>query len=573
MISKRLAEMPKLLPLLLVLLTMTPLLLANALSPDLVVLNANVISMDPSNGSFDAFAVLNGRIVETGDTERIEAIASDDTDIVNVEGMTVVPGFIDAHMHPRPVYPVEHRLGEVDCSPANVSSIDELIIALRAKAKHTPEGEWVRGSRYQDTKLGRHPTREDLDRASMRHPIIIGHSSGHISACNSLALELAGIDMHTADPPGGKFDRDDEERPNGVLREGAAGLVRAGGPPFPAATAEEELGGLQRCFENFARKGITTIHDAGIGPKKFRLYRRSVREGLPARVVVMFRETHLEKLSDAGMSSGFGDDWLKIGPIKLFHGNSLSGRTCWLYEPYDSINPETGKKDYHGIPPARSQEDLDALVWRIHENHFQAAIHANGDREIDMVLNAFQRALEREPRLDHRHRIEHASVTNQGILDRVKDLGVVLALHSYVYEHGDKMEAYGEVRWPRMHANKTALDMGIVVAGNSDYNVSAADPILRIQSLVTRASAEGRVYGPEQRLSVEEALHTFTMGGAIAAFEENDKGSISVGKLADFVVLDADPREVAPFDLRGVRVLATYVGGRQVFAREDWRSQ
>ena len=248
-------------------------------------------------------------------------------------------------------------------------------------------------------------------------------------------------------------------------------------------------------------------------------------------------------------------------------GNSLSGRTCWLYEPYEVANPKTGKKDYYGIPPGRSQEDLDRLVYNVHKAGFQVACHSNGDREIDMVLDAIEKALRKLPRDDHRHRIEHCSVVNPRILDRVRKFGVVLALHSYVYEHGDKMEDYGPRRWPMMHPNRSATEMGIHVAGNSDSPVSAAEPLLRIQSMVTRRTAEGRVYGPEQRVSAETAIRIWTMGSAYASFEEDIKGSIEVGKLADFVVLSKDPTAVPPDGIKDINVERTYVGGKLVFAR------
>ena len=231
------------------------------------------------------------------------------------------------------------------------------------------------------------------------------------------------------------------------------------------------------------------------------------------------------------------------------------------------INPKTGKKDYYGIPPGRPQEELDKLVRDIHIAGFQVACHANGDREIDMVLDAIEKALQEFPRNDHRHRIEHCSVVNPRILKRIKRLGVVLALHSYVYEHGDKMEDYGWQRWPMMHANRSALEMGIVAAGNSDSPVSAADPLLRIQSMVTRKTAEGKVYGPEQKVSVEDAIRSWTMGSAYASFEEDIKGSIETGKLADFVILSRNPMQVSPDRIKEIDVEKTFIGGKLTYKR------
>ena len=539
----------------------------DGLHADLVVVAANIITVDGANPRAQALAVRNGKFVAVGGEAEVRALIGPDTRVIDAVGRTITPGFIDAHMHPSPTYPVTSRLGRVDLSPASVGSIDDLIAALQEKARITPADQWVIGTRYQDTKLGRHPTRHDLDRASTQHPIRIGHSSGHVSAVNSYALEMAGITRRTPDPAGGGFERDAIGEPTGVVWENAIGLVNRAGPPLPEPTREEELEGLGRTYESFLSKGITSIVDAGGSSTSFRRYQDAVAPGQPIRVTIMFRVRYLADLRKLNLRTGFGDDHLRIGAIKVFHGNSLSGRTCWLYEPYDIINPKTGKNDYYGIPPARSQEQLDELVFEIHEAGFQVAVHSNGDREIDMVLDAVEKALARLPRPDHRHRIEHASVVNLRMLERAKNLGVVLALHSYVWEHGDKMEAYGEGRWGMMHANRSALDLGIPVAGNSDYGVSAADPLLRIQSMVTRTSAAGKVYGAEQRISAEEAIAVWTLGSAYSTFDEDVKGSLEVGKLADFIILSDDPAAVPTDRIKDIAVEMTFIDGLLMYER------
>ena len=440
--------------------------------------------------------------------------------------------------------------------------MQDVVAALRKKAAITPAGEWVIGTRYQDTKLGRHPSRWDLDKASTVHPIFITHSSGHVSAVNSMALDMAAIDDATSDPPGGGFERDDKGQPTGVIWENAIEPILHAGPPLPEATRDEQTQGILRTFEAFLSKGITSVVDAGSGPEAFSVYQDAAEQGQPVRVSIMFEFRHLPALRALGLRTGFGNDHLRIGAIKSFHGNSLSGRTCWLYEPYETINPATGERDYYGIPPGRSQEDLDAIILEIHEAGFQAAVHSNGDREIDMVLDALESALNHRPLRNHRHRVEHASIVNPTILKRVKELGVVLALHSYIYEHGDKMEAYGPARWKMMHANRSALELGIPVAGNSDFSVSAADPMLRIQSMVTRTSAQGKVYGAEQKISVEDAIRVWTLGSAYSTFDEKIKGSIEIGKLADFVVLSEDPTSVAPATIKEIVVDMTFIDGK-----------
>ena len=543
---------------------------AGKLSADLVILNANVVTVCDKIPRAEAVAVKNGIIVAVGSNNEIRKMIDKDTKVIDVLGKTVTPGFIDAHCHPEPIYTYESLHYDLDLGPDNVKTIDELIQVLKKKAKITPKGQWVHGSGYQDTKLGEHPTRWDLDRASTEHPIYILHSSKHIGVVNSKALELLAIRKDTPDPPGGAFDKNEAGELTGVCRESAEEMVKELGPACHLPTKEEELEGIQRCFAEFVKKGITSIGDARVDPSKIELYQDAMgREMLyGVRIYLMIYDVYLDDILKLKLRTGFGGQRLKIGPIKIYHGNSLSGRTCWLSEPYEIVNPETGKKDYYGIPPERTQKELNELVFRVHEAGFQCAIHSNGDREITMVLDAYEKALKKLPRTDHRHRIEHCSVMTPAILEKIKDLGIVLALHSYIWEHGDKMEAYGEKRWDWMHPNRSAIEMGIPVAGNSDYSVSAADPMLRIQSMVTRMSAEGKIYGPKQRVEVEDAIRIWTLGSAYASFEENIKGSIEVGKLADLVVLSEDPLKVSNDTIKDIVVEATIIGGKVVYEKE-----
>jgi predicted amidohydrolase YtcJ len=257
--------------------------------------------------------------------------------------------------------------------------------------------------------------------------------------------------------------------------------------------------------------------------------------------------------------TGFGDDRLRFTSIKVFHGNSMSGRTCWLSEEYSD------RPGYFGIPPARSQQGLDELFLKLHSAGWQIATHSNGDREIDMVLTALERVQEQVPRPNARHRIEHASVMTDALLARAKKAGVILVFHSYMWEHGAKLAAYGPKRLAMVHPYRSAIDLGVLVAAHSDSQVSAADPLLRIQDMVTRQGQDGREYGPNQRISVDEAIRVWTLDGAYTTFEEQAKGSITAGKLADFVVLRADPRRVPVRQIKDIVVEATYVAGQPVF--------
>jgi predicted amidohydrolase YtcJ len=291
------------------------------------------------------------------------------------------------------------------------------------------------------------------------------------------------------------------------------------------------------------------------------MYQAVRAAGNTVRLAVMVSESNFRMAADLGLKSGFGDDLLRLTAIKVFHGNSLSGRTCWLSEEYSD------RPGYFGIPPTRQQAQLDEAFQAMHDAGWQIATHSNGDREIDTVLTAIERAQARNPRPDARHRIEHASVMTQSLLERAKKAGVILVFHSYMWEHGDKLASYGPKRLTMMHPYRSAIDMGIHVAGHSDSGVSAADPLLRIQDMVMRLDSNGHECGINQRITVDEAIRVWTLDGAYATFEEKIKGSITPGKLADFVVLRADPRKMPPREIKDIVIDSTWIGGKEVSTR------
>jgi predicted amidohydrolase YtcJ len=530
---------------------------ALAAPAELVVRRANVITVDTNRPRAQAFAVADGKFIAVGSDESVKPFIGVNTRVLDLTGKTVVPGFIDAHAHPGPEYTEDSPWAPVDCRPEKVGTIEALVVVLQRKAGRTPVGQWVAGSRYQETKLGRHPTRWDLDRASTNHPIIVSHSSGHQSVCNSVALQLAKITPDTTDPAGGKFVRDERGELTGLLQERAASIVRSAGPRPPDPPEAETLAAYRTGFRRYLSRGVTSVHVAGTTLSGAAILEHARTDELPLRLYIMLREGSLDE-AVRRKALGLTNAAVRYGAIKLFHGNSLSGQTCWLSKPYEN------RPDYFGVPPARSQEELNALILRVHEAGLQACVHSNGDREIEMVLNAFEDALKQKPRADHRHRIEHCSVVTEALLQRIKKFGLVVVPHSYIWEHGDKMENYGAWRWNWMHPARSLIDLGIPMAGHSDDPVSLSDPLLRIQDMVTRTSAEGKVYGAKQRITVEEALRAWTLGGAFASFEEDREGSITGGKLADFVVLSADPTQVASERIRHIAVEKTFIGGKEI---------
>jgi len=506
-----------------------------------------------------AIAIVEDRIIAVGSDAEVESWIGPKTEVVELRGRAIVPGFDDAHNHP-----LYGLLFGSYVGPRRTRSIEGVLEALRESSGERAAGEWILGWGYEETKLGRFLTRYDLDRVSEDHPVLVLHSSGHVAMVNSRALEGAGIDSRSPDPPGGRLERGSDGEPTGVIRENWEALFTRD-QPMPSPGFSDAAAYLKGQLEMFARAGVTSISDALVRPDSFFLYLHAAMTGARTRVRLMFRDEHLgfarlvRWLDTIGVLDILGRGRLRIGPIKVFHGNSLSGGTCWLSEPY------AGRPDDYGVPPARTQEELNAHLLEIHSAGFQLAVHSNGDREIAMLLDAFEFLQQEAPRPDPRHRIEHASVMNPELLRRSRELGVVLVFMAYLWEHGDKMEQYGEARFPWLNPYRAALRAGVALADHSDYPISTAFGLNALHGMTTRMSEEGKVYGAEQRIDAVDALRISALGGAYASFEEERKGSLEIGKLADLVVLSRDPSLVPPEQLRDLRVEMTFIGGERVY--------
>lgn len=526
---------------------------------DLVILNGNIITVDDKNPRAEALAVKGEKFVAIGTTSQIRELIGANTRVIDIQGKTVIPGFNDAHCHPTEV---ARSLLQVDCSPSKVSTITDIVNVLAKRAKTTPSGKWLQGFGYDDTKLkeNRHPTRWDLDKASTEHPIYITQVSGHIGVVNSHALEMAKVTKDASEPAGGRFDRAETGELTGVCREKAQDIFRSLIPP---PTREEDKKAIHLLCQKYSRAGITSVGDAMVSPLDIRLYQDALEEkSLSIRVYMMPLYNNLPYLRELNLRTGFGNNRLQIGTMKMFLDGAIAGRTASLYEPYE------GRPDDYGIL-VLPQEELDKRIFEAHEAGFQIGVHANGDRAINMLLDSYEKTLSKLPRVNHRHRIEHCTVVNPTILKRIKKLGlVVLPFSTYIWEHGEKMKEYGK-RISMMFACRSFLDHGIPVAGSTDNPCGPVEPLLGLQSMVTRKSKDGETLGAEQKISIEEAIRIYTMGSAYASFEENIKGSIEIGKLADFVVLSDDPTKVPPESIRTINVEKTIVGGEIVYAFPD----
>ena len=530
--------------------------ISSQVAPDYVVINAKVFTIDEDQPQAESFAVKGDRFTAVGSSSDIRNLASSGTETIDAEGMTVVPGFIDAHSHPSSA-----GVNELVQVNADLRSITEIKEVLRQRAAITQEGQWVRAFKYDDTKLaeGRPINRFDIDEVVPNHPAVVGHRGGHTGVYNSMALALAGVTSETPDPPGGRFYRDS----NGVLTGLAAERARyVFNSLIPSdSTREQRSDGVKLITELMTKAGLTSVHQTGASRNDMIAYQDARADGgMRFRMYLFPRVQLFEDLVNAGIRTGFGDEVLRIGAVKFSADGSASERTMRMSTPFE------GRPDDYGIL-TMSQEEIHEAVENAHRNDFQIGIHANGDVTIEMVLNAYERVQRLWPRNDPRHRIEHCSLVNPALLQRIKDLGVIPApFYTYVHYHGNKWVEYGEEKMRWMFAHKSFLDYNIPVAPASDYTPGPFEPMMALQSMVTRKDFDGRVWGPNQRITIDQAMRICTLNGAYASFEENIKGSITAGKLADFVILADDPHDVDPDNIKNIEIVRTVVGGTTMYA-------
>ena len=530
--------------------------ISSQVAPDYVVINAKVFTIDEDQPQAEAFAVKSDRFTAVGSSSDMRNLASSGTEIIDAEGMTVIPGFIDAHSHPSSA-----GVNELVQVNADLRSITEIKEALRQRAAITQEGQWVRAFKYDDTKLaeGRPINRFDIDEVVPNHPVVVGHRGGHTGVYNSMALALAGVTSETPDPSGGRFYRDS----NGVLTGLAAERARyVFNSLIPSdSTREQRSDGVKLITELMTKAGLTSVHQTGASRNDMIAYQDARADGgMRFRMYLFPRVQLFEDLVNAGIRTGFGDEVLRIGAVKFSADGSASERTMRMSTPFE------GRPDDYGIL-TMSQEEIHEAVENAHRNDFQIGIHANGDVTIEMVLNAYERVQRLWPRNDPRHRIEHCSLVNPALLQRIKDLGVIPApFYTYVHYHGNKWVEYGEEKMRWMFAHKSFLDYNIPVAPASDYTPGPFEPMMALQSMVTRKDFDGRVWGPNQRITIDQAMRICTLNGAYASFEENIKGSITAGKLADFVILADDPHDVDPDNIKNIEIVRTVVGGTTMYA-------
>ena len=523
--------------------------------PEVILYNANILTMKGTEPHAQAVAIAGGRFLAVGSNSDVVNLAGPGVRKLDLSGKTIVPGFIDAHSHPADAGRLHLRM--VDC---DLRSIREILVALRERAAKTPPGDWVLGFKYDDTKTeeGRPLTIADLD-AVPDHPVHIQHRGGHTAYANSLAFRKAGIDEKTPDPPGGKIDHDPATgKLTGRVAESANSYFEKVIPLN--FTRDDCREGVKLISKMLAKTGITSAHEAQGTPEDLRAYQDAHEAGeLLYRAYCLINYHYLDQMLEAGVRTGLGDEWVRVGAMKLVCDGSISERTARLSAPYE------GRPNDYGIL-VMTEDELYTHARKAHLAGWQIGTHANGDVGIDTALRVYERLQREAPRRDPRFRLEHCTVVNDGLIARIKALGAIpTPFSTYVYYHGEKMRYYGAERLNHMFALRSFLDAGIRASQASDYPPGPFEPMMALQSEVTRTDMKGNVWGPKQRITVEEAIRVGTLHGAYASYEENIKGSIEAGKLADLVVLGRDPLREDPSKLIAIPVEKTMAGGRWTF--------
>jgi len=509
---------------------------------DLILKNANVITIDPELPSAELIAITGDRISLVADNKRLESVTGAKTKVIDCQGKTLVPGFNDAHCH---VFSFIRKLLSLDLSPSSVSSIADIKIAIRHRAQSIPPGQWLTGTDYNEFYLAekRHPTRWDIDEVAPHHPVVLAHRSLHACVLNSLALSLAGITKETPEPPGGLIDRDPNTgEPSGLLFE-MLGYIRE--KVLPPLSEEELIKGIALANEHYLSYGITSLQDATVTNNLGRwqaFHQFKDTDKLKSRVSMMVGAKAQSQFLGAGLAPGSGNNQLRLGGVKII------------------VNETTGQLH----PP---QPELNQQAFSAHQAGFQLAIHAIEPSTVEAAITALEYAHSHLPQAGRRHRIEHCSECPPQLLERLSKLqAVVVTQPPFLYYSGERYLAEipaSQLQW--LYRIKSLLSTGLIVAGSSDSPVVPDNPLVGIYAAVTRQAESGQQILPQECISVSQALAMYTINAAYASFEEGIKGSITQGKLADIVVLSNDPVKSPAEQIKDIKVEMTIIGGRVVW--------
>jgi predicted amidohydrolase YtcJ len=533
---------------------------------DLLITHAKVWTVDPAQAQAEAVAVLRDRIVAVGSETEVAAWQGPKTQVLDAGGKLLLPGFNDAHVH--------FVSGGVDLDSVQLNdaaSAQEMARRIIERAKVTPKGEWILGGNWDETKWtpARLPTKELIDAGTPDTPVFVSRYDGHVTFANSAALHAAAITAQTPDPPGGVIVRDAQGNPTGVLKDSAQDLVFK---VIPALTRDQRVRAITRGLEHAASVGVTSVqnmdNDDNTTYEDLRAFAELHEQGkLSVRMYVAPAITDWEDQAKMGVRRAFGPADLRIGALKGFADGSLGAQTAYFFEPFNDAPSNRGLLSHQMQPPAAMRD----RIVKADAAGLQLCIHAIGDQAISMILDFFADAVKQNGAGDHRFRIEHAQHMAAKDFDRFAQLGVIASMQPYhAIDDGRWAEKrIGQDRSRRTYAFRTFLDHGVRLAFGSDWPVAPLNPLFGIYAAVTRATLDNKNPGgwfPEQKLTVAEAVEAFTMGSAYAEFQEKEKGSITVGKLADMVMLSDDIFSIDPAKIREVKVLKTLMGGKLVYS-------
>jgi predicted amidohydrolase YtcJ len=511
---------------------------------DLIFQNADVITVDKKLPRAEFVAVKGDKIIFAGLKEQINEFTIPATKVIDCAGKTIVPGFNDAHCH---IYSLLRKLTSIDLSPPKIKSINDIKATIKEKADVTPPGEWITGTDYNEFYLAekRHPTRWDLDEVVPDNPVMLSHHSLHGCVLNSKALALAEINIDTPEPPGTMIDRDVSRggEPNGFLAE-MLGYIRE--HVMPPISDYELHSGVKLANEQYLSQGLTSLQDATFvnDLKRWQHYQSFIENGLlKSRVYMMIGTNTIKELQDTGMEPGYGDEYLRLGAVKIVP-SMIS----------DKIHP--------------SREELNSIALHMHQAGFQLAIHGVQTELVDAIIRIYEFLQRNVPDFStRRHRIEHCSECPPHLMERLKKLDVVVVTHpSFTYYSGDRyLATVPENVVPWLYRIGTMVKSGLTVAGASDSPIVPNSPLMGIYGSVTRKTSSGKTLNPNERLTANQVLALYTINAAFASHEEKIKGSITPGKLADLVILNKNPILVPPEEIKDIKVQMTVIGGKVVW--------
>ena len=533
-----------------------------------VYINGDILTMNDTQPVAEALAVHQGKILAVGQRAMVESVSGKDAVLKDLNGHTLLPGFIDSHGHISAV--MSFMAFENIASPpvGQVDSIADIQLLLSAKAAEVPAGEWIMAAGYDDSLLAeqRHPTKFDLNAVSTEHPIMAWHVSGHLMVCNSPCLELAGYTPDRDDPEGGVIRRvEGSSEPNGILEESA--VYRIYFDLLPIHDVTTRLGLLQEAQDYFARFGVTTVQDGAATLTDLETLRTAAgRDGLMLDVVAYPFYRYAEALDGQFPFSQSYNNRFRVGGLKLGLDGSPQGKTAWLTEPYH-VPPQGRDADYAGYAIMKDGV-LNDYVSDMYERNIPVIAHANGDAAMDQLIRAVSNANELHGRADRRTVIIHAQTARDDQIDAFKAEGMLpsyFAAHTYFWGDWHRDSVLGPERGSRISPLASTLDKGVPYTIHNDTPVVPPDMMRLVWAAVTRTTRSGLTLGEEQKISVEDALKAITINGAYQYFEEDSKGSLEAGKLADLVILSDSPINADPAEIRNIKVIETIKEGQTIY--------